>query len=153
MFRLETSISIGSVFAFFIVLKKMGVILSSRYKLSSRLFGICGILSFINYRTELVADLREEFVFITLSTYVSGKFFCCRVSICLIGLIILGWFGLIFLRAFFSIVSACSGIFGRDYVFGVGERLSVLVSLVILKIVTVSFLVSVGRFRNYSVFV
>lgn len=144
MFRLEMLILIGSVFVFFIVLKKMGVILLLRYKLLLCLFGICGILLFINYRMELVVDLCEEFVFIMLLMYVSGKFFCCRVLICLIGLIISGWFGLIFLWVFFSIVSVCSGIFGCDYVFGVGERLLVLVLLVILKIVMVSFLVSVG---------
>lgn len=152
MFRLETLTLIGSAPASFIVLKKMGAILLLRHKLLLRLFGTCGILLPINHRTELVADLREELVLTTLLTYASGKLFCCRALICLIGLTTLGWFGLILLRAFFSIASACSGIFGRDYAFGAGERLLVLVLLVTLKTVTVSFLASAGRFRNYLAF-
>ena len=150
MFRLETSTSIGSAPASSIVLKKMGAILPPRHKPPPRLFGTCGISSPINHRTEFVADLRDEPVPTTSPTYASGKPFCCRASICLIGPTTPGWSGSIPSRAFFSIASACSGISGRDHASGAGERSSVLVSPVTLKTVTVSFSASAGRFRNHS---
>lgn len=80
-------------------------------------------------------------------------FFVLSVLICLIGFILFGWLGLILLCLFLSIVLVCSGILGWDYVFCVGDRLFVLVLLVILNIVMVIFFGSFGWLVNYLLFV
>lgn len=61
---LEIFILIGSVLVFFMVLKKIGVILLLSIYLFVCLLGILGILFFINYNIELVVDLCDELVLI-----------------------------------------------------------------------------------------
>lgn len=63
------------------------------------------------------------------------------------------FFGVMLGCVFFSIVSVCIGMFGWVVVFGVGDRLLVLVLFVILNMVMVRFFGIFGWFVNYLVLV
>lgn len=86
-----------NVLVFFMVLKKIGVIFELMYILLFCLLGIFGKFLLKNYNIELVVDLCDELVLIILLINVMGYFLFLIFFICVIGFLILGFFGFKFL--------------------------------------------------------